>query len=60
MTLTNRLDRGASIEGMDAAARDLRFAARLLLRNPGVTAITVICLALGMGATTAVLMAVAM
>jgi len=39
---------------MRAAARDLRFAARLLLRSPGVTAIAVICLALGMGATTAV------
>src|SRR5215471_12397022 len=54
MIPTNRLEPRASIQGMDAAVRDLRFAARLLLRSPGVTSIAIICLALGMGATTAV------
>jgi putative ABC transport system permease protein len=39
---------------MNSLARDLRFAVRLLLRSPGITAIAIICLALGMGATTAV------
>src|SRR5215469_1804928 len=39
---------------MNSLARDLRFAARLLLRTPAVTVIAIICLALGMGATTAV------
>jgi predicted permease len=34
--------------------RDLRFAARTLLRNPGLTALTVLTLGLGIGATTAV------
>ncbi len=39
---------------MHSLSRDLRFAVRLLLRSPGITAIAIICLALGMGATTAV------
>src|SRR6476469_4567921 len=36
------------------AARDLRFAARALRRNPGFTAAVVISLALGVGGTTAI------
>jgi predicted permease len=39
---------------MNSLSRDLRFAARLLLRSPGVAAVAVVCLALGIGATTAV------
>jgi putative ABC transport system permease protein len=39
---------------MNSAARDLRFAVRLLLRSPGITILATLCLALGMGATTAV------
>jgi putative ABC transport system permease protein len=34
--------------------QDLRFGMRLLARTPGVTAVAVICLALGIGATTAI------
>src|SRR5215471_8853162 len=39
---------------MGAIIRDLRFAWRLLLRSPGFAVIAVSCLALGMGATSAV------
>lgn len=39
---------------MRSLLSDLRFAARLLLRSPAVAAIAILCLALGMGATTAV------
>jgi hypothetical protein len=39
---------------MNSIARDLRYAVRLLLHSPGVAVISALCLALGMGATTAV------
>ncbi|HLK51354.1 MAG TPA: ABC transporter permease [Bryobacteraceae bacterium] len=39
---------------MSSIARDLRYGVRLLRRSPGVAVIAVLCLALGMGATTAV------
>jgi putative ABC transport system permease protein len=39
---------------MDALRHDLRFAVRSFLRNPGFSVVTVITLALGIGATTAI------
>jgi predicted permease len=39
---------------LESLARDLRYSARTLLRNPGFTAAAILCLALGIGATTAI------
>src|SRR4051794_27147331 len=39
---------------IDAGLRNLRYAARTLLRNPGFTTVVVLCMALGIGANTAV------
>jgi putative ABC transport system permease protein len=59
MTNVREQVRGAGWEhGVETLARDLRFAARRLRAEPGFTAITVLTMALGVGATTAIFSAV--
>jgi putative ABC transport system permease protein len=43
-----------SIGLLETLARDLRYSARALLRNPGFTIAAILCLSLGIGATTAI------
>ena len=38
---------------METVLRDVRFGLRMLLKNPGVTAVAIITMALGLGANTA-------
>jgi putative ABC transport system permease protein len=54
--LTARRGPGAALSGrlVESIWRDLRYAARLLLRSPGVTVTSVLTLALGMGASISV------
>lgn len=46
-------DRGLSEALMETVLRDVRFGLRMLLKNPGVTAVAIITMALGLGANTA-------
>ena len=51
-------DRGRTLPLLDTSLRDLRFAARVLRKNPGTTAIMVLTLAVAIGAVTAIFSAV--
>ena len=54
-TARRNLDRDCLVSSsVDALAQDVRYAARGLLRSPGFAALTILCLALGIGINSAV------
>jgi len=54
-TARRNLDRDCLVSSsVDALAQDVRYAARGLLRSPGFAALTILCLALGIGVNSAV------